>query len=205
MKTNEVTLLECDPETGEPSTPVATVTTGADGTYTFEGTEGSGGCLLDPSTTYTLQFDIPENTAFSSNEADDSCAPEDRDDVDPATGLAEGCFDPSNDDPTDGDEDEHVNVGIVPLGTISGNVGEDTNNDDTPEEPIPGTTIELYDEDGNLVDSVFTDENGDFEFTDVPPGEYTVVEIQPEGFVDVTEGDQTPEDGEHNNGNINTR
>ncbi len=197
----EVTLLECDSPASGPITPVSTITTGADGSYTFEGTDDSGACLLDPTASYTIQFNIPETSqyagaVFSSNDASDECALENQDDVDFDTGIAESCFDPSNDDPTDGDDDEHVNAGIVPLGSISGNVGEDTNNDDAPDEPIPGTTIELYDEDGNLVDTVVTDENGDFEFTNLPPGEYTVVEIQPAGFDDVTEGDQTPEDGE---------
>ncbi len=49
--------------------------------------------------------------------------------------------------------------------------------------PIVGVTILLQDAQGNVVDQTKTDLNGDYSFTDLTPGVYTVVENQPEGYL----------------------
>ena len=51
-------------------------------------------------------------------------------------------------------------------------------------EPIEGVTIQLFDADGNLVEETQTDATGRYEFDDLVPGAYSIVEVQPEGFFD---------------------
>ncbi|QDV58092.1 MSCRAMM family protein [Rosistilla oblonga] len=78
----------------------------------------------------------------------------------------------------------------LPPGTISGYVHVDTDGDcirDPDELRLSGVTIELYDESGTLIATTTTDTLGRYEFTDLAPGEYTVVELQPAGYFD---GDQ---------------
>ena len=71
--------------------------------------------------------------------------------------------------------------------SIKGTVYHDRNNNgrqDPGEEGIEGVVIELFDSDGNLVRTTTTDENGDYCFDDIPGGEYTILETQPEDFID---------------------
>ena len=51
-------------------------------------------------------------------------------------------------------------------------------------EPISGVEIQLYGEDGQLVGTTTTDSSGHYEFGDLAPGTYTVVEVQPNGYLD---------------------
>ncbi len=85
-------------------------------------------------------------------------------------------------------------------GAICGKVGEDTNNDDIAEKPISDVTLTLKDNAGNPIRTTATKTDGSYCFNDLYPGEYTVVETQPEGYFDVTEnegGDDNdkPDDG----------
>ncbi|QEG22687.1 SdrD B-like domain-containing protein [Mariniblastus fucicola] len=50
--------------------------------------------------------------------------------------------------------------------------------------PIEGVTIQLLDESGNLVKTTKTDASGQYQFNDLEPGTYSVVEVQPEGYLD---------------------
>ncbi len=53
---------------------------------------------------------------------------------------------------------------------------ENGNGMQDPGEPgIPGVVITLVDSDGNVVGTTITDENGDFDFEGLPPGDYTVI------------------------------
>lgn len=92
--------------------------------------------------------------------------------------------------------DDHgveYNFGELKAASISGNVsvatpGSDPNDPTDPlRDPIEGVTIELYDGSGNLVDTTFTDADGNYEFGDLAPGVYSVVEVQPNGFLDASD------------------
>ena len=136
----EVTIWACDPVTGQPSTPVGTVTTGADGSWMFGAMDpATGVCQLDPNVTYTASFDLPNAQGevpgdpyfgydFSTGEADMTCTDGAADDVDSDTGIAESCFDPADDDATDGDDDNDIDAGISPCESMGGTVFIDANN-----------------------------------------------------------------------------
>ncbi len=105
-----------------------------------------------------------------------------------------------------------VDFGFVPkglLGALSGNVSEDTNNDDlvdnvtnpndpnNVDKPIEGVTLQLYTAAGQpVLDPITgqpvttkTDANGNYVFTGLVPASYQVREIQPGGFASVSDID----------------
>ncbi len=49
---------------------------------------------------------------------------------------------------------------------------------------ISGVNIQLFDLTGKLVASTTTDANGHYEFNNLTPGTYSVVEVQPDGYLD---------------------
>ena len=51
-------------------------------------------------------------------------------------------------------------------------------------EPIEGVTIQLFDESGNLLESTQTDSTGRYEFDGLTPGTYSIVQVQPDGYLD---------------------
>ena len=79
------------------------------------------------------------------------------------------------------------------LASISGSVLEDTDNDGIGDRPLPGVTVELRDAAGNLVATQVTGPNGEYEFLNIPPGNYTLVQVQDPGFVDVSDEDGSPD------------
>lgn len=86
-----------------------------------------------------------------------------------------------------GDEAVNFNFCEHEPASIKGTVYHDRNNNgiqDEGEEGIAGVTIELFDAEGNLVQTAITDENGHYCFEDLPPGEYKIREQQPDGFDD---------------------
>ncbi|MGI9471035.1 MAG: MSCRAMM family protein [Rubripirellula sp.] len=71
--------------------------------------------------------------------------------------------------------------------SISGYVYHDQSNDgrrDAGEAPIRDASVTLVDVDGREIATVETDSDGRYEFADLPPGEYSVVETQPSGYLD---------------------
>jgi serine-aspartate repeat-containing protein C/D/E len=75
----------------------------------------------------------------------------------------------------------------IPPASLSGHVFEDENDDGfrQADEPlIPNATVTLYDADGNEVAQVQTNEAGFYRFSDLRPGNYRIVETQPDGYVD---------------------
>ncbi|MCA9134151.1 MAG: carboxypeptidase regulatory-like domain-containing protein, partial [Planctomycetales bacterium] len=74
----------------------------------------------------------------------------------------------------------------IPPGSIAGAVFVDMDQDcnfDSNEAPIAGVTITLVDESGNVVGTTRTDANGRYQFTGLRPGQYTVREAQPAGYL----------------------
>ncbi len=73
----------------------------------------------------------------------------------------------------------------IPPAEISGNVYVDTDQDcvrDVGEAPIAGVTITLFDQNGTVVGTTKTDALGQYKFTGLRPGNYTVREQQPGGY-----------------------
>ena len=56
--------------------------------------------------------------------------------------------------------------------------------DETGEEGIADAILSLLDEDGLIVDTVETDEDGRYEFVGIRKGNYRVIELQPDGWLD---------------------
>lgn len=82
-----------------------------------------------------------------------------------------------------------ANFGDQQVGTVSGVVFNDINGDGEKqpnESPLSGVIVQLYDKDNKLVNTTTTDPNGAYIFTNVPPGAYTVREIDPPKFTSTT-------------------
>ena len=131
----EVSIYECGDVPGVDQ-PAAT-TTVSDGMYEFgpDSDDPGADICLENDTEYFVVFDIPnavgeslEEYTFSENDASGACAVSgESDNVDPATG-ASGCFDPDDDDSSDGDDDQNVDAGITPpCETLGGEIFYDTN------------------------------------------------------------------------------
>ncbi len=72
-------------------------------------------------------------------------------------------------------------------GRISGYVYHDQNQNgrrDSAEQPIPQTTIELVNLTGQVVATTHTNAQGYYEFNDVLPGNYSIRQLQPAGYLD---------------------
>ncbi len=84
-----------------------------------------------------------------------------------------------------GDVGVQYNFGELRPASLFGNVFVDVDEDcerDPDELPLSGVTIRLLDSSGREVAKTTTDQNGDYSFTNLTPGTYTVVESQPEGY-----------------------
>lgn len=71
----------------------------------------------------------------------------------------------------------------------------------TSDDPIAGVNLKLYADqntDGiadnsTAIKSVFTTENGNYSMASITPGSYVIVEIQPDGWTTIDDGDPTPD------------
>ena len=78
----------------------------------------------------------------------------------------------------------------VQLGSISGNVSGDTDNNDAGDVNLNDVPIKLLDSSGGLVATTATDANGNYVFYDVPFGTYAVMETNIASFpFDVSDND----------------
>ena len=75
------------------------------------------------------------------------------------------------------------------LGSICGNVSEDTDNNDVGNVNLGGVRITLLDSSKNALTSSYTNSNGNYCFYDLPSGSYYVVEENLSGYIDVKDLD----------------
>ncbi|GAB5443567.1 MAG: hypothetical protein Fues2KO_39160 [Fuerstiella sp.] len=83
-----------------------------------------------------------------------------------------------------------VAIDLLNQASLSGTVYVDTDLDgefDANEMGIDNVSIELLDKDGNLIDTVFTSDDGFYLFDDLDPGDYQIREVQPSGVSDGAE------------------
>lgn len=82
------------------------------------------------------------------------------------------------------------NFGELRPAAVAGAVYHDRNLDGVRsdnEAAIAGVALRLIDSDGRVVATQRTDETGGYEFTNLPEGDYTVAETQPDGWLDGTD------------------
>ena len=86
-----------------------------------------------------------------------------------------------------GDAVTTADAGIVRLGALSGRIWEDRNADKAADEQelmLPGVEVALMNGSGrSILTSTVTDENGEFAFDNVRPGEYMLRISAPDGYV----------------------
>ena len=133
---------------------VATTTTAADGSYSFEhlpdGTY-SVKAVKDGALTDTEQTEDPDGTKDNASEPIT---------LDPTQSVKEG-----------------VNFSYVPDYSLSGTIYRDGNRSashDSTENPYAGVTVNLLDSAGNVVATTTTDANGGYSFSKLPAGDYRV-------------------------------
>ena len=142
-------------------TEIARDTTDGNGNYSFD--------ELMPGD-YTVGIELP--AGYISSPLDQGGDDAKDSDIDPATGET------ATINLTAGENDDSVDAGLVPTGSIGDMVWEDTDGDgiQDPGETsgIPGVIVTLYDDMGTEVAKDTTDSNGNYLFEDVPPGDYTL-------------------------------
>lgn len=88
------------------------------------------------------------------------------------------------------DHGVEYNFGELKHASIGGYVSVDTpgqsklSPDDPNFKPIAGVTIQLFDDQNQLVAETRTDSNGHYQFEQLVPGQYQIVEVQPNGYLD---------------------
>ncbi|HOM16098.1 MAG TPA: SdrD B-like domain-containing protein, partial [Thermoguttaceae bacterium] len=86
-----------------------------------------------------------------------------------------------------GDQSQENNFGEVRPASICGRIFADMNLDGAwqPGEPrLAGVTVQLLDADGHLLQTTATNSDGQYCFTGLLPGVYSVRELQPAGYLD---------------------
>ncbi len=139
---------------GSDGSVVATTTTDADGNYSFTGLDAG---------TYTVKVTKAGELAELTQ----------TEDPDGTKDNASGAITLNADNPVR----ENVNFGYIKKHAISGNVYLDQNRDktkNTGDIDLSGVTVKLLDKDGNVVGTTTTDADGNYSFTGLNDGTYTV-------------------------------
>ena len=166
-----VNLVDAD------GTVVATTTTDADGTYSFDKL---------PAGTYSVKV-VQDGPIASLEQTGDPDATKDN---------ASEPITLNNDNPSTTD----VNFGYVNNNSLSGTVYRDDsrNGDQDGTEPgYSGVTVQLLDKDGNVVGTTTTDANGKYSFSKLPDGTYSVKVVK-DGELADTEQTEDPDANKDN-------
>jgi hypothetical protein len=169
-----VTLYNC----ANPTTPIATTITGANGNYIFENVAPGS---------YSVSFTAPIGTTFTSQTG--SVSTTNNSDAD-ATGKT-ACF-----PVLAGDQITYVDAGIIPQTVGNASIGDkvwnDANQDgiqDPTETGVAGVTVTLYDASGTtVISTTTTDGLGNYGFNDLAPGCYVVGFGLPVGYTRTLQG-----------------
>lgn len=92
-----------------------------------------------------------------------------------------------------GQDNFTIDAGFIIAGNVRGSVKADTNNDNIGDSPLSNVTINLKDLNGNIVATDVTDVSGNYEFLNVPVGQYILMEVQPNGYSSISDVDDTPD------------
>ncbi len=190
--TNGDGILSAAEISAQPSAP--TDTTDASGNYSF--TDLAPGNYILVETQPAGYVDVSENEGGADNDV--ATNPVDNNQI--AAIIAVGETDVQND---------FIEEAV---GSWTGNVSEDTDDNDTGDIAIPGVTITLYEDtngDGILSAAEIsaqpgaptdtTDASGNYSFTNLTPGDYIAVETQPANFDDVSENEGGADNDDTNN------
>ncbi len=138
--------------------------------------------------TYIVEFVKPDGYTIS-----------DVDQGDDDTKDSDAKVDTGRTDPIElksGDNNDTVDAGIFKGTSLGDRVFEDDNLNgiqDADEDGVAGVVVKLLDEDGNELDSTTTDENGNYRFVNLDPGNY-IVEITLPTDYQLTSADQGDDD-----------
>lgn len=86
-----------------------------------------------------------------------------------------------------GEQGVEYNFGEIQYASISGQVIADQDGDchldpELGEHPLNGVRVDLFDSAGQFIRSAWTDANGNYEFGELLPGTYSILEHQPSGY-----------------------
>ncbi|WP_141751847.1 LPXTG cell wall anchor domain-containing protein, partial [Staphylococcus sp. HMSC056G08] len=170
QNSNEVGIEGVTVTLTKPDGSVVTTTTDANGKYEFTDL---------PNGEYTITFEAPEgyeptlvnvgNTALDSDGTTTTVTINNADNYTIDSGFFKLVVEPTP---------------VPATYTVGDKVWEDTNKDgiqNSNEPGIPGVEVTLTKPDGSTVTTT-TDENGNYEFTNLPNGEYTITFETPEGY-----------------------
>ena len=199
-----VTLLDSN---GDPVPNVSSQVTGPDGLYYFGNLpEGSYQVKVTPPAGFVPTFTQVANANADVENDSNIAVAADGDYTSAPVMLSDG-QEPSETsglagsdgaDTVDDNGNMTVDFGFVPtsaLGGISGNVSKDIDFDDIADEPLEGVVMHLLNSAGQpVLDPVTgepitatTDVYGNYEFTNLPPGEYSIKQEQPYGYGSVSD------------------
>ena len=171
---------------------VGTTTTDTNGNYSF--TELVSGDYVAMETQPSNYLDVSENEGGSDNDKPDNGT------INSIAGTVDV-----------GETDLHNDFVEEQLGSWSGNVSKDTNSDGIGDVNLAGVIIKLYRDtngdgrlDGSPIATTTTNSSGNYNFTNLTPGDYVAVETQPAGLLNVSENEGGADNDKPNNGILNS-